>query len=233
LPSGPQRQNQAGTDHPALPPVNAPVQRSHSLPQSAVDCDSSDSSDSEDEHSHPPVRTSSPVKITPSLKTPSVKVPSLKAPSVQVPSLPAPSPKVPSLLAPSLKAPSFLAPSPKVASLPGPSPKVASLPGPSPKVASHPAPSAQSPPFLLPSLSGRGGHTIPIHARNYINTPPITPIFEERYTDFEDLKHFLQYRGPHSEEDEVIVHPSPGEIGDATGWYYVAVGRRVGVFNNW
>lgn len=53
------------------------------------------------------------------------------------------------------------------------------------------------------------------------------------YPDFEQYQQFLQYRGRLVTEHARIYHPPEGSIGDGESWYYVTVGRTVGVFNIW
>ena len=91
-------------------------------------------------------------------------------------------------------------------------------------------------PFIfIPPPSGNGGHifttrnsNLPIPSRDVPEDAA-----EEEYPDFVDYKKFLQFRGPHDAENVQIYHPLGDDIGDNDGWYYVTIGRRVGVFNSW
>jgi len=103
----------------------------------------------------------------------------------------------------------------------------------------RPAASASTPsltaPIPTPSLIGNGGHIFPIaNLRPPSGPAPSTnAVVTTNYPDFERYKHLIQYRGPRSAEDATIFHPAEGDIGDGDGWYYVMVGKNVGVFNRW
>jgi hypothetical protein len=65
------------------------------------------------------------------------------------------------------------------------------------------------------------------------STPPAYAITAQSCPDFNEYRRFLQYRSPPGSEPAVIYHPPAGSIGDGDGWYYVSVGKTVGVFNVW
>jgi len=85
----------------------------------------------------------------------------------------------------------------------------------------------------IPSLTGGGGHIFPIPRPPNGLDSSTDAVAVTSYPDFDRYRHLLQYRGPHGSNNAVIFHPAEGDIGDKDGWYYVTVGRNVGVFNAW
>ena len=96
-----------------------------------------------------------------------------------------------------------------------------------------PAPSSST--LATPSLTGTGGHIfrIPSSQDRIGSSTSENPAATDDYPDFAEYKHLLQYRGPRRAGDAQVVHPKQGDIGDGDSWYYVTVGRNVGVFNTW
>jgi len=97
-----------------------------------------------------------------------------------------------------------------------------------------PAP-APSTTLATPSLAGNGGHIF----RNSSSqdcvgrlTSENTPATDD-YPDFAQYRHLLRYRGSRRARDTQILHPKQNDIGDGDSWYYVTVGKNVGVFNTW
>ena len=89
-------------------------------------------------------------------------------------------------------------------------------------------------PVSIPSLIGNGDHIFPVPGPRPPSgpAPPTNTVTMTNHSEFDRYKHLIQYRGPHT-EDATIFHPAEGDIGDGDGWYYVTVGRNVGVFNSW
>lgn len=89
-------------------------------------------------------------------------------------------------------------------------------------------------PTPVPSLIGNGGHIF----RTPAPQPPLDPTpstdteTRKEYPDFAGHRHLLRYRGRRV-DDAQILHPAEDELGDNDGWYYVTIGRNVGVFNAW
>lgn len=87
-----------------------------------------------------------------------------------------------------------------------------------------------------PSPSGNGGDIFhhptrrrPAARETSINTPAAL----SASANFSDHLHHLNFRNPDRECKRSIYYPAENEIGDANAWYYVTVGRTVGVFNTW
>ena len=83
----------------------------------------------------------------------------------------------------------------------------------------------------MPPLIGNGGdifHTAPCGP-----STPADDAAEEEFPDFIAYVPLLTFRGSGDTEDAKIYHPAEGDLGDNDGWYYVTIGRRVGVFNAW
>ena len=87
----------------------------------------------------------------------------------------------------------------------------------------------------IPSLIGNGGHIFPTPIPQPLGNPAPSPntVTARDYPDFNQYRQHLRYRGPHDAEDAKILHPTEGDVGDGDAWYYVMIGRNVGVFNAW
>jgi len=87
----------------------------------------------------------------------------------------------------------------------------------------------------VPSLTGPGGHIFPTPTPQPPSdlAPSTDAVAVTAYPDFDRYKHLLQYRGPRNSGNATILHPAEGDIGDGGAWYYVTVGKSVGVFNSW
>ena len=88
----------------------------------------------------------------------------------------------------------------------------------------------------VPSLSGTGGHVFrtSTHPRSVAcDTSVDTPATLPGLTNFNQHLSFLWFCNPHGNCQRVIHCPADNDIGDGDGWYYVTVGRTVGIFNTW
>jgi len=90
-------------------------------------------------------------------------------------------------------------------------------------------------PTPTPSISGTGGHIFRIPRRRPTthDAPVDTPATQSAPTPFNQYLQHLHFRYPERTCDRHIHCPPDGDTGDGDGWYYVTVGRTVGVFNTW
>jgi len=90
-------------------------------------------------------------------------------------------------------------------------------------------------PTPVPSLSGTGDHIfhIPCRRPTTRDTPVDTPTTHPVPTTFDQHLHLLRFRHPERTCSRFVHCPTDGNVGDGDGWYYVTVGRTVGVFNTW
>jgi hypothetical protein len=79
---------------------------------------------------------------------------------------------------------------------------------------------------ITPSPSGSGGHIfhVPTHE---------TSVDVPGSMNTDEYHSHLRFRNPEGVCKPFINDPADGDIGDGSGWYYVTVGKVVGVFNTW
>jgi hypothetical protein len=97
---------------------------------------------------------------------------------------------------------------------------------------SHPIPTTPA----VPSPSGTGGDVFHGSVRHHPAGPPVdtrTAVSEksQHEAQHEVEKSLLRFRNPGGKCEREIQRPSG--VGDGNGWYYVTVGRTVGVYNVW
>jgi hypothetical protein len=85
-----------------------------------------------------------------------------------------------------------------------------------------------------PSPIGKGDHIFAVKTRKRLDpAPPSNASAGADYPNFRQYKNLLRYRSDDAEKNAQIFHPAAGDVGDGEAWYYVTVGRNVGVFNAW
>ena len=87
---------------------------------------------------------------------------------------------------------------------------------------------------VIPLLLSNSDHifSIPTHHRIGHGTPVNTSTTLPN-ANFDQYLHLLRFRNPNSTCVGFINIPAPNSTGDGDAWYYVTVGRVVGVFNTW